>query len=85
VRLYSSLLAGTAVHAGTQLYRAITRQQHPLQWPPGQEWSVAMMKTLFTIGSYNHWRNFIKASSLSDTSSTRRILACRHMHPRLPE
>lgn len=64
VRLYSALLAGCAVHAGTQLYRAITRQQHPLQWPAGQEWSVSMMKTLFTVGRYNHWRNFIKASLL---------------------
>eukprot|EP00882_Tetradesmus_deserticola_P003818 GHRQ01004037.1.p1 GENE.GHRQ01004037.1~~GHRQ01004037.1.p1 ORF type:complete len:212 (+),score=73.21 GHRQ01004037.1:292-927(+) len=65
VRLYSALAAGTAAHAGTQLYRAVNGQQHPLQWPAGQEWSVSMMKTLFTVGSYNHWRNFIKLGMVS--------------------
>jgi hypothetical protein len=69
VRLYSALLAGTAAHAGTQLYRAVTGQQHPLQWPAGQEWTIAMMKTLFTVGSYNHWRNFIKASANLQSNS----------------
>lgn len=70
IRLYGCLIAKSVQVVGTQLYRALwTKEEFPLGWPGYQEWSIAMMKTLFNVGSYVHWRNFIKVGMHRDMIS----------------
>jgi hypothetical protein len=59
-RLYGAWAACLLRLGATSIIRMITGTRHPKDWPLAQECSVLMMRTLFDVGGYTHWRRFIR-------------------------
>jgi acetyl esterase/lipase len=58
--LYSHVVLCFTGWAASSLWRILRCQpHHPLGWPVDQALNVALLRTLFTAGEYQHWRSFM--------------------------